>query len=209
MSDNENELVDKARNGDRESLEQLLMEHSNQLRSHLLRGLPARVKGVISVDDVVQEALTQAFRKIERLRGSSQRAFAAWLYAIGDMTLIDMVRKETAQVRGGKFRRQVAAGSSESGSLVSLLGQLPDDGATASRMMARKEGVGALQVALAGLPSDQRQALQLHVLRGMSLQETADEMQRTTASVRSLIHRAKQNLAVAMGRASQWLSRRS
>ncbi len=208
MVEIEKELIDKARSGDRESLELLLVEHVNPLRTHLLRGLPARVKGVISVEDVVQEALTQAFRKIERLRGDTPRAFAAWLYAIGDMTLIDMVRKETAQARGGKFRRLVSAASSESGSLAHLLDQLAGDGATGSRIAARKEGVGALQVAIAGLPNDQRLALQLHLLQGMSLQQTAEEMDRTVASVRSLIHRAKDSLAMAMGRASQWLSRR-
>ena len=206
MSERENVLIDKARAGDREAIERLLMEHSSQLRSHLLRGLPNRVKGVISVDDVVQEALAQAFRKIDRLRGDTHRSFAAWLYAIGDMALIDMVRKETAQARGGKFRRKTSARKSDSGSLVSLLGQLPDEGVTGSRIAARNEGVGALQVAIASLPSDQREALQLHLLQGLSLQETSDEMGRTTASVRSLIHRAKQNLAIAMGRASQWLS---
>jgi RNA polymerase sigma-70 factor (ECF subfamily) len=201
-------LVGQARCGDRMALEQLLIEHADQLRIHLLRGLPARVKDRISVEDVVQEALTRAFLKIDRLRGDSPRAFAAWLLAIGDMTLIDLVRRETTQARGGQFRRQELTRDSMTSRMVELLEQLPAEEKTASQIVARQEGIAALQVAIAGLPNAQRQAIQLHVLQGLALQETADAMECTTASVRSLVHRAKQNLAQAMGRASLWLSRR-
>ena len=50
-------LIKQARRGDRMALERLLIEHAEPLRVHLLRGLPSRVKGLISVEDVVQETL--------------------------------------------------------------------------------------------------------------------------------------------------------
>ena len=43
--------------GDQQALECLLIDHSNGLRTHLRRGLPTRVKGLLSVEDVVQETL--------------------------------------------------------------------------------------------------------------------------------------------------------
>ena len=92
--------------------------------------------------------------------------------------------------------------------MAELLATLPSEDATASAIAASQEGIAALQVAIAGLPNDQRQAIQLHLLQGLTLQETSDAMERSTASVRSLVHRAKENLAQAMGRASLWLSRR-
>ena len=208
MSLTDTKLIKQARNGDRIALERLLIEHAEQLTGHLRRGLPARVKSYIAVEDVVQETLTQAFLKYDRFAGDSPSAFAAWLLAIGDMTLIDLVRKETAQARGGQFHRQEFTGGSTTGSMAELLGQLAREEATASRIVASQEGVAALQVAIAGLSTDQRQAVQLHLLQGMTLQETCEAMGRSTASVRSLIHRAKENLAQAMGRASLWLSRR-
>jgi RNA polymerase sigma-70 factor (ECF subfamily) len=208
MSVSVTKLIQVARSGDRVALERLLIDHAEQLRIHLLRGLPTRVKGTISVEDVVQETLTRAFLKIDRLQGDSPRAFAAWLLAIGDMTLIDLVRKETAQARGGRFLRQELTRDSATGSMVALLEQLPGEEATASRIAASQEGIAALQVAIAGLPNDQRHAVQLHLLQGMTLQETSDALGRSTAAVRSLVHRAKENLAQAMGRASLWLSRK-
>lgn len=208
MSEAEKELIQQARRGDRVALERLLIDHADQLRTHLQRGLPARVRGLISVEDVVQETMTRAFSKIDQLRGDSPRALASWLLAIGNTVLIDLIRKETTQARGGQFRRQEQAQDSTTGSVVELLGQLPVEEATASQIVARREGVAALQVAIAGLPSDQRQAIQLHLLKGMTLEETGDAMDRSATAVRGLVHRAKKNLAEAMGRASLWLSRR-
>ncbi len=208
MSAAETELIEQARRGDRLALERLLIDHTGQLRIHLLRGLPNRVKGLISIDDVVQETLARAFLKVDQLRGDSPSAFTAWLLAIGNMILIDLVRKETTQERGGKFRRQDLVHDSTTDSVMDILEQLPVDEATASQIVARREGVAALQVAIAGLPSDQRRAIELHLLQGMTLEETCDAMDRSKTSVRGLLYRAKVNLAEAMGRASLWLSRR-
>jgi RNA polymerase sigma factor (sigma-70 family) len=72
--------------------------------------------------------------------------------------------------------------------------------------MARRDAVLAVQVAVAGLPADQREAVRLHLLEGKSLQETAVAMDRTKSAVRSLIHRGKQKLSEALGRASLWFS---
>ena len=82
MSAAETELIEQARRGDRSALERLLIDHAGQLRIHLQRGLPTRVNGLISIDDVVQETLTRAFLKVEQLRGDfAQRVYGV---AAGD-----------------------------------------------------------------------------------------------------------------------------
>ena len=208
MLEHETQLIEQARNGDRLALERLLIDHVGALHKHLRCGLPARVQGFISIDDVVQETLTRAFLRIDQLLGNSSREFGAWLFSIGNMILIDLIRKETTQLRGGHLNRQELTHNSKTGSVAESWGQLFGEDATASQIAATQEGVAALQVAIAGLPSDQRMAIQLHVLEGMTLEETGGVMQRSTTAVRGLVHRAKENLAQAMGRASLWLSRR-
>lgn len=201
-------LIKKAQSGEREALERLLVLHSAELRDHLERRLPARLQGTVGVEDVMQEAFTKAYLKIDQLRDGSVNAFRAWLKTTGEMTMLGFLRSESAQKRGGGMQRRQAANDSVSGSLVDLLDNLPGDPITASHAVARREGTAALQVAIAGLPDDQRQAIQLHLLQGMTLDETAAAMSRTPASIRSLIHRGKQKLAEVMGRASIWLSQR-
>jgi RNA polymerase sigma-70 factor (ECF subfamily) len=72
-------------------------------------------------------------------------------------------------------------------------------------IVARGEALQALQVALAALPDDQRQAIQMRLLEGKTLEETAHVLARTPDAVRGLVHRGKQGLLEAMGRASLWL----
>lgn len=208
MSQTDESMIEQARAGDRLALESLLVQHSQRLRAHIARGLPRRLRGTIGVEDVVQETLAQAFQKIESLRDASPKAFDVWLRTIGEMTLVDFIRKEDAQKRGGQFARRQSAKDSVTGCLVDLLEKLPGSNETASHHVARQESLAALQVAIAGLPEDQRQAIQLHILDGKSLRETAEAMDRSTGAVRGLVHRAKENLSEAMGRASAWLSQR-
>ena len=66
MSEETNSFVEQARSGDRAALERLLISHSDQLTSHIARGLPKRVWPRVAVEDVVQETLTQAFLKKQK-----------------------------------------------------------------------------------------------------------------------------------------------
>ncbi len=188
-------------------MERLLLSHSEALASHIARRLPRSVQSTIGVEDVTQQALLQAFLKIALLRDTSPATFLAWLKAIGETTLMGIIKQQRRHKRGGQFRRVQHAETSATGSLVDVLAQLPgEEGATASRVMARGEAIAALQIGISGLPQEQRRAIQLHLLQGRTLKETASEMNKTPAAVRSLVHRGKQKLAEAMGRASLWLS---
>ena len=92
--------------------------------------------------------------------------------------------------------------------MVELVELLSDRGRTASQVIARREAVHAIQIGIADLPEDQQQAVRLHLIEGKSLAETAAAMNRTPGAVGALVHRAKENLREAMGRASMWLSRK-
>lgn len=200
-------IVDGARKGDREALEQLLTQHVDELERYLARRLPQRLQSTVSVEDLVQETLSEAFQNISRLRDASLPAFSTWLKTIGVMSLMRQMERAGAKKRGGDFRRRQIEVNSATGSVVDLLNELSNDSITASRVAARQEGVTALRVALAGLEKDQRRAIQLHVLQGRTLLETADDMERTPDAVRGLIHRGKKKLTEALGRASVWLSK--
>ena len=123
------------------------------------------------------------------------------------MRLLDVLKAKGRQKRGGKLCQVRHAADTQASGLVDLIDQLPAEISTASRQMARREAAIAIHVGMAGLPAQQREAIRLHYLEGKSLEETAAALDRTTSAVRSLIHRGKQNLADALGRASLWLSR--
>ena len=207
-SESERLLVEQARAGDRQALERLLLEYGPTISSHIKRRFPSAIRGVVGVEDILQQTLLHAYLGIGTLKECSRGAFVAWLKTIADMRLVDALRVEQRQKRGGGFRRQRRASESVTGSLVDLVDRLPGDAPTASGLMAKDEAILAIQVAIASLPEEQREAVRLHVLEGNSLEETAAEMGRTTGAIRGLVQRAKQQLAEAMGRASAWLSTR-
>jgi RNA polymerase sigma-70 factor (ECF subfamily) len=93
--------------------------------------------------------------------------------------------------------------------VVDLAELLSDHGETPSRPLVRDEIVTAVHVALASLPADQRDAVQLRFLDGKSVEETATALQRTPAAVRGMLYRAKQSMRQVLGRSSRWFGKKS
>ena len=77
---------------------------------------------------------------------------------------------------------------------------------TASQSVARRELVHAVRAAVAGLPEEYREAIELRYFDGYSLDETAVLMGRTAGAVRGLVDRAKKQIRDSLGRASRFLS---
>jgi RNA polymerase sigma-70 factor (ECF subfamily) len=118
-----------------------------------------------------------------------------------------MIKGMYRQKRGGD-RRQVEALVSASGrGLVELVELVSDHRSTPGRQLTRQEAIQALQIGIAALPDDQREAVRLRYLEGKSIEQTAEEMARTTAAVNGLVRRAKESLRVTLTDSSQWPSR--
>lgn len=199
-------LVGRARHGDTVALEQLLLVYYAPLRAHIARRMPPPRVLPVSADDIAQEAVLEAFLKIGGLREATSRSFVAWLKALADMSLVASLRHYGRQKRSSSAKRMPGQWRIQSGAVLELLDQLPDGAKTASSLLAHREKIAALQVAIAALPHDQRRAVQLYFFDGMTLQETAGKMDRTPGAVRGLLQRAKQNIAKSLGRASAWLT---
>jgi len=200
------ELVALAISGNRRALQELLLAYASRLSRRISAKLPRRLQGILDMEDVLNATYLQVFRGIATLEQTSEVAFYAWLKTIADNQLQDMLRSLQRKKRGGD-RRQVRAApatdASSMGDFVELLSgreHIPD------KSVARREAVYAVQVGIAALPNDQREAIQLHVLEGKSLAETAALMNRTPGAIRALAYRAKQQLRETMGSASMWLS---
>ena len=195
------ELIAAAKTGDQVSLERLLLVAYPKVLRHVEIKQPPILKGKVGPDDLVQQAFTQAFLKIETFEGENEMSFMKWLRVIADRQLQDAVKALTRKKRGGD-RKQVTGGDD---SKLQLLDILAGNESTASRQMSRKESVQALHVSIAELPEDYRLVILLRYFEGRSLAEIAQELDRSEGAVRGLLDRARAKLREAMGRASQWL----
>jgi RNA polymerase sigma-70 factor, ECF subfamily len=208
LGESESELVSLAAAGDAMALERLLVLHYDRLAAQVGRKLPDELRGLISADDVLQEAFVVAFREIRQFKPAGPDAFYHWLAAIAQHRLLDMVKAQRAAKRGGGRRAINRPSRSPEESLAGLLELLQVNERTPSRSVAAHEAIGAIRVGLSGLKEDYREALRLRYIEGLPVAEAAARMQRTEHAVHMLCHRGLEQLREALGRSSQFFTRK-
>jgi RNA polymerase sigma-70 factor, ECF subfamily len=202
--DTDQALVAAAVGGDRMALERLLLSHYDMLAERVSARLPARLQSTQAIEDILQVTFSQAFRDIGRFEQRPDASFGNWLARIAENRLFDAIKQRDCAKRGGDRKHLTEAAGDESRA-ASLFDWIAADDTSPSSVIARDEALHALNVALAALPPDQRNALRMRILEGKSLEETAAALGRTPDAVRGLVYRGKEQLHAAMGRASHWL----
>ena len=89
MEGNDLDLVDRARAGDTDAFRELVDRHSGTMFKTAFR----LTGNEADADDLVQEALLRAYRKLDRFDGRSQ--FSTWLYRITVNCGMDLMRKKS------------------------------------------------------------------------------------------------------------------
>jgi RNA polymerase sigma-70 factor (ECF subfamily) len=199
-------LIRRAVRGDRAALERVLLDHFGPLTAHIEKRMPPSLRGTIGVEDIVQQTYARVFQSIGQYEVREDATFLSWLFAIAENHLRDAVRAQKRKKRGGDRFQMRDTPSDELSRGVQLLDALVGSEHTPSRSVARREGIQAIQLALAKLSEESRRAIQLRYFDGYSLEETAILMGRTTGAVRGLLDRARKHVRESLGRASKYLS---
>lgn len=150
-------------------VEQLYESHSALVHS-ICRSL---LRDRVEAEDAAQQTFLSAQRAL--LNGSSPRDEAAWLATIA--------RHESIARVQGRMREPLPMEVEEHETA-------PDAHAAA----VRRHDAGELRDALAELPGQQRRAILLREVRGLSYQEVAASLSVTTSAVESLLFRARRTL---------------
>jgi len=204
----EHQLIAQAASGDHVALERLLLANYDRLARSIGAKLPASVQQVIDVDDILQQTFLQVFRDIRNFEAQSGASFFSWIKTVAENRLLDTIKGLKRKKRGGAHHRLREVNDGQASSIKDLVEMLSAHGRSPSRSFARHEAIQAVQIGLASLPHDQREAIRLRFISGKSLEEVATLMGCTRAAVRGLIYRGKQGLHNAMGRSSRWLSKK-
>jgi len=197
-----NERILLAVAGNRDVLSELLVEQHDFLLRFLDGKMSADLKGRIEPDDIFQETCVAAFQGIASFQPKSELAFTRWLQTIAENRLRDAARSLNAQKRGGDLEQVPTVVPSDTGSMLNLLEVIAADLSTPSLKVSREESLRELQLQLAALTDDFRQAITLKDLQGLSVEETAAQMNRTFDQVRSLLYHGRRKLAEGMGNSS-------
>jgi RNA polymerase sigma-70 factor (ECF subfamily) len=176
------DLVKAAQQGDLRAFDTLMRRY----RIRLTRYLSTYLRDQGESEDVVQEAFIKAYMSLHTFRGDA--SFATWFFRIGINTA------KRALVRNTRRLPSVAEplgehGASQQQAMVEM------DFDTPEAKLESKQIVELLNHALDDLPEEQRKALVLRELEGLSYEEIADQMHSPVGTVRSRIHRARDTVA--------------
>ena len=186
--DGERSLLAAARLGDARSFEALVEPHRRALHLHCYR----MTASLTDADDMLQETLLKAWRRIDSFQGG---AFRAWLYTIATNTCLNELaaRKRTPFLA----ERRWSGGPplTEIEHLQPYPDRLMDDDSDPAARLELKESVAlAFIAAVQLLPPRQRAVLLLRDVLAWSAREVAAALDCSVASVNSALQRAHSTL---------------
>jgi len=173
--------VQRMAGGDGSALADLYDRHGRAVYS-----LAARILGdPAEAEDLTQDVFTLAWKNAARY-DPARGAVAAWLLVTTRTRAIDRIRARRSRPQGGSDDdgRKMAA--------------IPDASPSVDVIVASSQDASRVRMALAGLPVDQRDAIDLAYFQGLSHTEIADRTGAPLGTIKTRIRSGLQRLRDAM-----------
>jgi len=156
--------------------------------------LAPELQGKLDPSDLVQQTMLKAHQSRDQFRGSSDAEHVAWLRTILANTLTDAIRKFAP--KAGVRERSLEVGLEQSSRRLEAI--LAADQTSPSQRVIRHEQLIRLADALAQLPDDQRQAVELRHLQGLATADISQRMNRSVAAIGGLLQRGLRALRASL-----------
>ncbi len=174
-------LVERARRGDRNAFRQLVLAYQERIFV-VVRGM---VRNQEDARDIAQEVFIKAYASLDSFRGQS--SFYTWLYRIAVNMAIDFRRKMDRKQESEYDDRREADGAE--GAFVPDATRLSPERALKDKELGRH-----IMAAVARLPEEQRTAIVLRELEGLSYKEIAEVMKCSQGTVMSRLFYGRKKL---------------
>lgn len=138
-------------------------------------------------EDMVQEIFLRIWRKPESYVATRGK-FATWLTSVTRNRSVDAIRS-----RNRRFRHETASPEEQEWDVP---GDERDDPALTAEMSDQRR---MILTALSGLPTEQRQVIELAYFGGLTQQEISDKLDQPLGTVKTRIRLGMQKLKIALG----------
>ncbi len=170
----EDTLLRASKSGDADAFNVLVQQYQTPIYNLTLR----MVGDAAAAEDLAQDAFISAYRNLHRFAAGN---FRAWLFRIAANAARDYLRSP-------RVRRNVS---------LDVLAESPDFSLQSSSespegYALRRELGGVIQDALKSLPQDQRLALVLVDLQGLSYEEAAQVLKTPVGTIKSRLSRGRE-----------------
>src|SRR5437899_1573229 len=152
---NTQDLLDAAKAGDADAVDQLLAKHREPIRRMIDLRLDPAIVQRLDASDVVQEVLLEANRRLKDYLKAPTMPFHLWLRHIAKDHIIDAHRRHhQAQKRGVEREKPMHAQAWADRSSLDLAGQLMDQDLTPASAAIQEEMQRRLRDAIGQLDDD-------------------------------------------------------
>ncbi len=195
------ELLQQAKAGDSQAVNQLLDRHRDALRRLVELRMDRALKRRVDASDIVQDVLVEANRRLQDyLADPSPMPFHLWLRHMAKDRLIDAHRRHRVAQRRSLDREQpLAAPAGIDHSTMELAGQLCDPQMTPAAAATWQETLRRFQEAVEQLDDIDREMILMRHFEKLSNQEAAEILGLTSAAASMRYLRAVRRLRVLLG----------
>lgn len=171
------ELVEKAQQGDKKAFNLLVVRYQNRVA-----GLLTRYVSRDDIPDIVQESFIKAYRSLASFRGES--AFYTWLYRIA----VNTAKNHLTALGRRPPKEDILAEDAESYDAGTQLREAD----TPEHLVLSNELKRVVFETIENLPEELKMAITLREIEGLSYEEIAEVMSCPVGTVRSRIFRARE-----------------
>jgi RNA polymerase sigma-70 factor, ECF subfamily len=172
------QLMLAVQRGDQGAFGQLFERYVGEIVSFAAQFVGARARA----EELAQEIFLQIYRA--RARYVPRARFKTWLYRIATNACLSEVRRADYRGRVQPLDRAAATAEDDPPPPIDLPTRSAED------ELLNREAIDRVRVVLAELPPQQRAAVMLARINGLSYEEVAASLSCSVSAVKSLIHRA-------------------
>lgn len=198
----DDELLRQAASGDAGAISALFREMRPRLIAYVQRHCPPKVARQYDVEDILQDVLFEAFRRLGQFESQGEDSLFRWFVTITRNRMLALLRMENTEKRGGNIER---LSPDEDADMIRIIENLVVYRRTPSQSAMSHEAMEMVERSILNLPEDYQRVITLRFIDGKNHQEIGQAMQRTEEAARTLCHRALKELRKELGSASMFL----
>jgi RNA polymerase sigma-70 factor (ECF subfamily) len=168
------DLLSRAQRGDRDALNELLVQYGDRLKRMVRLRLDRRLQGRIDESDVLQEAFLEVAGKLDDYLAEPKAPFYLWLRTLTGLKLAELHRRHLGtQLRDANREVSIYRGALPETNSLSLAAQLLGKFTSPSQAPVKAERRMKLQEVLNSMDPVDREILALRHFEQLSNAETA------------------------------------